>query len=172
MKQTLALMSLLLFMARPMAAQSKSGQDKSSSRAQLIGTGEIVKIDAKKKTLQVRNVAEGSSTTSTPQRRGGGGGGGYPRGGGRRRGGGGYPGGGGGYPRPGRFPDEDGGSAGTSSTNQIREYKVFVTKDTVLKLEDMDMEFSDLHVGDRIVVSGYPKGGSGDLEATAVTRKF
>jgi len=36
----------------------------------------------------------------------------------------------------------------------------------------MDMEFSDLHVGDRIVVSGTPKGSNGDLEASAVTRKF
>ncbi len=168
MKQTLALICLLLFMTGPTFAQSKSGDDKSSNRAQLVGTGEIVKIDAKKKILQIRNVADGSSTTPWPERRGGGGG--YPRGGGRRRGGVGYP--GGGYPGSGRFPDDGGGSPPTTSSNQIREYKVFVTKDTVLKLEDMNMEFSDLHVGDRIVVSGYPKGGSGDLEATAVTRKF
>jgi hypothetical protein len=166
MKLTLALISLLFFTSAPMSAQSKSGEDKSSSRAQLVGTAEIVKIDTKKKILQVRNVAEGTSTTPKPERRAGGG---FPRGGGRRRGGGGYP--GGGYPGTGRFPD-DGGSPGTSAPSQIREYKVFVTKDTVLKLEDMNMEFSDLHTGDRIVVSGYPKGGSGDLEATSITRKF
>src|SRR5437870_12707676 len=174
MKETLALISLSLFTAVFVAAQSKSEQDKSTSKAQIVGTAEIVKIDAKKKTIQVRNVAEGNPTTSGPERRSGGGGSG---GGGRRRGGypgGGYPGGrypGGGYPGGGRFPDGDGGpSAGGSS--QVKEYKVFVTKDTMLKLEDMDMQFSDLHVGDRIVVSGYPKGGSGDLEATSVTRKF
>jgi hypothetical protein len=34
------------------------------------------------------------------------------------------------------------------------------------------MEFSDLHVGDRIVVAGTPKGSGSDLEATTVTRKF
>ena len=79
---------------------------------------------------------------------GGGGGGRYAGGGG-----GGYPGGG-------------------TATNQVKEYKVFITKDTVLKLEDMDMEFRDLHVGDRVVVSGTPKGSNGDLDGTAVTRKF
>src|SRR2546422_9654605 len=97
MKQTLALIPLLLFMAGSMRAQS--------SRAQLVGTAEVVKIDAKKKILQVRNFAEGSSTTPRPERRGGGG---FPRGGGRRRGGIGYPG-------TGRFPDEDGGSPGTTA---------------------------------------------------------
>ncbi len=172
MKETLALISLSLFTAVSVTAQSKSGQDNRTSKAQIVGTAEIVKIDAKKKTLQVRNVAEGNPTTPRPERRGGGSGGG-----GRRRGGypgGGYPGGrypGGGYPGGGRFPDGDGGPSGGGSS-QVKEYKVFVTKDTVLKLEDMDMQFSDLHVGDRIVVSGYPKGGSGDLEATSVTRKF
>ena len=177
MKETLALISLSLFTAVSLTAQSQSGQDKSTSKAQIVGTAEIVKIDVKKKTLQVRNAAEGNPTTPRPERRGGGSGGG-----GRRRGGypgGGYPGGrypgggypGGGYPGGGRFPDGDGGPSGGGSS-QVKEYKVFVTKDTMLKLEDMDMQFSDLHVGDRIVVSGYPKGGSGDLEATSVTRKF
>src|SRR6266568_1731969 len=166
MKETLALISLSLFTVVSVTAQSKSGQDKSTSKAQIVGTAEVVKIDAKKKTLQVRNVAEGNPTTPRPERRGGGSGGG-----GRRRGG--YPGGGypgGRYPDGGRFPDGDGGPSGGGSS-QVKEYKVFVIKDTVLKLEDMDMQFSDLHVGDRIVVSGYPKGGSGDLEATSVTRK-
>src|SRR6266702_3773218 len=156
MKETLALSSLSLFTVVSVTAQSKSGQDNRTSKAQIVGTAEIVKIDAKKKTLQVRNVAEGNPTTPRPERRGGGRRGGYP--------GGGYPGGrypGGGYPDGGRFPDGDGGPSGGGSS-QVKEYKVFVNKDTVLKLEDMDMQFSDLHVGDRIVVSGYPKGGSGD----------
>src|SRR5881409_671428 len=80
MKQTLALISLSLCTAVFVAAQSKSGQDKSTSKAQIVGTAEIVKIDAKKKTIQVRNVAEGNPTTPRPERRGGGSGGG-----GRRR---------------------------------------------------------------------------------------
>ncbi len=113
MKETLALISLSLFTAVSVNAQSKSGQDNRTSKAQIVGTAEIVKIDAKKKTLQVRNVAEGNPTTPRPERRGGG------SGGGRRRGsypGGGYPGGrypGGGYPGGGRFPDGDGGPSGT-----------------------------------------------------------
>src|SRR5437773_8360025 len=68
MKQTLALISLSLFTALSVTAQSKSGQDKSTSKAQIVGTAEIVKIDAKKKTLQVRNVAEGNPTTPRPER--------------------------------------------------------------------------------------------------------
>src|SRR6266516_3803448 len=72
---------------------------------------------------------------------------GYPGGGGRRRGG--YPGGGGG-----RYP-----GGGQTSTNQVKEYKVYVTSDTVLKLEDQDMVFSDMHVGDRIIVSGIVRRG-------------
>jgi hypothetical protein len=186
MKPALTVICGLLFFALPSIAQSKSDQDKNSDKAQIVGTAEITKIDAKKKTLQVRNVAESTNTSptepGTARRSGGGypgGGGGYPGGGypgGRRRPGGypggGYPGGGypgGGYPGGGggRYPG--GGSAGTS---QVKEYKVFITKDTILKLEDQDAEFSDLHVGDRIVVSGIPKGTSGDLEATSVTRKF
>src|SRR5947209_20617959 len=113
MKETLALISLSLFTAVSVTAQSKSGQGNSTSKAQIVGTAEIVKIDAKKKTLQVRNVAEGNPTTARPERRGGGSGGGggrrgsYPGGGYR---GGRYP--GGGYAGGGRFPDGDGGPAG------------------------------------------------------------
>ncbi len=61
---------------------------------------------------------------------------------------------------------------GQTSTNQVKEYKVYVTSDTVLKLEDQDMVFSDMHVGDRIIVSGIPKGSGNDLEATSIKRKF
>jgi len=67
----------------------------------------------------------------------------------------------------GRYP-----GGGQTSTNQVKEYKVYVTSDTVLKLEDQDMVFSDMHVGDRIIVSGIPKGSGNDLEATSIKRKF
>ena len=69
--------------------------------------------------------------------------------------------------RGGRYP-----GGGQTSTNQVKEYKVYVTSDTVLKLEDQDMVFSDMHVGDRIIVSGIPKGSGNDLEATSIKRKF
>jgi len=201
MRQALAIICGLLFVAVPGVAQSKSDQDTTTtdqakttpkvqtdktqaSKAQIVGTAEITKIDAKKKTLQVRQVVESnnSATTdstgpSTNRRTGGGGypGGGYPGGG---YPGGGYPGGGypggrrrGGYPGGG-YPGGGGGRPGGQPTNQAKEYKVYVTKDTVLKLEDQDMQFSDMHVGDRIVISGMPRGSGNDLEATTITRKF
>lgn len=186
MKQSLAIICGFLFITLPAFGQSKTDQesktdqDKKTDKAQIVGTAEITKIDAKKKIIQVRNVAESnSSSTGGGAGRRSGGGGGYPGGGGGRRRGGRYPGGGypgGGYPGGGgRYPGGGGGGypgGGGTSTNQVKEYKVFITKDTVLKLEDMDMEFNDLHVGDRVVVSGTPKGSNGDLDATAVTRKF
>ena len=182
MRQALAIICGVLFIALPSVAQDKTTDDSkktdkpAASKAQVVGTAEITKIDAKKKVLEVRQVVEANNNSSntndqnngpTVNRRnpGGypGGGGGYPGGGypggGRRRGG--YP--GGGYPGGGR-------SGGPS--NQAKQYKVYVMKDTVLKLEDQDMVFSDMHVGDRIVVSGTPKGSSNDLEATTITRKF
>jgi hypothetical protein len=198
MRQALVIIFGLL-MAVPGVAQSETDQDKTAtdtskktdkaptSRAQIVGTAEITKIDAKKQTLQVRNVVESSNNSSTSDdstgprvNRRGGGGGGYPGGGG-----GGYPGGGGGYPGGGRrrypgggypgggYPGGGGGGGGRQpSSNQTREYKIYVTKDTILKLEDQDMNFSDMHVGDRIIVAGTPKGSGGDLEATTITRKF
>ncbi len=184
MKQSLAIISAFLFVILPAFGQSKTDEDKKTDKTQIVGTAEITKIDSKKKVIQVRNVAESNSSSTgggSGRRSGGGypGGGGGGGGGGRRRGGrypggGGYP--GGGYPGGGgRYPGGGGGGypgGGGTATNQVKEYKVFITKDTVLKLEDMDMEFSDLHVGDRVVVSGTPKGSNGDLDASAVTRKF
>jgi hypothetical protein len=194
MRQTLALIVGCLLIAIPSVAQSKADQDKdkktdktTTSRAQIVGTAEITKVDEKKKMIQVRNVVESTNTNSSTiddsgprvNRRGGGGypgggypGGGYPGGGypggGRRRPGGGYP--GGGYPGGGgggRYP-----GGGQPSSSQTKEYKIYVTKDTILKLEDQDMEFKDMHVGDHIIVAGTPKGNGGDLEATTITRKF
>src|SRR5438132_2272293 len=159
MKRRLALFGGFFLLALTAAAQSQSGGDKNSGKVQVAATAGILKIDAKKKTVQVREVAEPGTTSTRGQGGrqstgggGGGGGGGRRGGGGGRRGGGGFPGGG----RPG----------GRGATNQVKEYKIFVTKDTVLKFAGVDLEFSDLHVGDRISVSGTPKGSSGDIEAT------
>ncbi len=195
MRQALAIICGLLFISVPSVAQSKSDQNTTTadhnkktdkpatSKAQIVGTAEITRIDDKKKILQVRNVVESNNNstpdsqgpTTNPRNRGGGyPGGGYPGGG---YPGGGYPGGGrqrypgGGYPGGG-YPDGGGGRPGGQPGSNQKEYKVYVTKDTVLKLEDQDMEFKDMHVGDRIIVSGTPKGGGSDLEATTITRKF
>src|SRR5215467_7661816 len=131
MRQALVIIFGLLI-AVPGVAQSKTDQDKTAtdtskktdkaptSRAQIVGTAEITKIDAKKQMLQVRNVVESTNNSSTSDdstgprvnRRGGGG---YPGGGGGYPGGG-YPGGGypdGGYPRGGR----GGGGRGGGGTD-------------------------------------------------------
>ena len=170
MKVSSALICGFLFTAFPAFGQSKDAQEKTTTttgHAQIVSTAEIVKIDAKKKSLQVRELAQPTNNTG---RRNGQGGGGYPRSGGRpdgagrrRPGGVGFPGsGGGGYP----------GRTGGTSTNQAKEYKVFVTKDTVMTLANQNIEFNDLRVGDRIDISGTPKGGKGDLEATSIARNL
>src|SRR5262245_25500973 len=136
MKFNLALTFGFLISAFPAFGQSKDAQDKTADHVQIVSTAEIIKIDAKKKSLQVRELAQASDNGGRAgrSRAGGGypgGGGGYPgsRTGGRRRSGGvGFPGGGGGG---GGYPGRTGGS----STNQAaKEYKVFVTKDTVMTL--------------------------------------
>jgi len=192
MKRRFTAICAFLLFAIPVCARSQTTNDKQNTqdkkdqdktvpdKAQIVGTAEITKIDAKKQVLQVKNVEPASNTSSTGnnnggyggRRTGGGGGGvgfpgggvGFPGGGGgRRRGGypgGGYPGGGGG-----------GGNRTGTQSGQPKEYKVFVTKDTTIKLANADLAFSDLHVGDRIQVLGTAKSGnSGDLQATAITR--
>ncbi len=171
MRQSLAFLFAFLLMAARVAAQSNTDQDKDkgkeTDRAELVTTAEITKVDAKKRTLQVKELVQ---PTANEQRNGGSErrNGGY--GGGRRRNGGiGFPGGGGG-----RYPGGGSGGGGTSgggATTKAKEYKVWVTKDTVLKLADTNIEFKDLRVGDRVTVSGFPKGNK-DLEAKTITRNF
>src|ERR1051326_2725364 len=185
MRLALAIICGVLFIALPSVAQSKGDQNTTpadqskkadkpaTNKAQIVGTAEITKIDEKKKILQVRSVVESNNNSTpdqgpatNPRNRGGGyPGGGYP--------GGGYPGGGyprrrGGYPGGG-YPGGGGGRPGGQASSNQKEYKIYVTKDTVLKLEDQEMEFKDMHVGDRIIVAGTPKGGGSDLEATTIT---
>lgn len=182
MKRVLIAVGTFFLLAIPAVARpqnaSQSGQDKtsaqdktssvSSDKAQIVGTAEITKVDAKKQMLTVKNIQSAATGNTNgngnggARRQGGGGGGGvgFPGGGGRRRGGG-YP-GGGGNPRSG---------GGQPSASQPKEYKVYVTKETVIKLANADLAFGDLHVGDRIAVAGTPKNGSGgDLQATTITR--
>jgi hypothetical protein len=198
MRQALVIIFGLLI-AVPGVAQSKTDQDKTAtdtskktdkaptSRAQIVGTAEITKIDAKKQVLQVKNLEPANTATDRPSnaggypgggRRGGGGGGGggvgFPGGGGGRRRPGGYPGGGGGgggYPGGGGGSRPGGGNRTGTQSSQPKEYKVYVTKDTTIKLANADLAFSDLHVGDRIQVLGSAKSGnSGDLQASTITR--
>src|SRR5436190_4795734 len=124
MNRRLALFFVSVCVAIPASAQTKSTQESETDRAQLVATAEIMKLDAKKMILQVREVRE---STTNPNGRGGGNGG--PRvgngggrrggGGGRRTGGVGFPGGGGG-----RYPGGGGpGTGGSSGQNQLKEYK-------------------------------------------------
>jgi hypothetical protein len=134
-----------------------------SEDAQKLTTGQITKIDTKKKILTVReaplNQPSDSGPTSTGNRRGGGGGG---MGGGRRRGGVGYPGGGGGYPGGGR-------PSSSSTQNKGKEFKVTVTDQTAIKDNVTTIGFDLLRVGDRISIQGLPKGKGDDLQATQIT---
>ena len=146
MKQTLTLICIAFLFSLPAAAQSKDDRDKNADRAQIVGAGEILKIDSKKKTLQVRDLvpaSQGSRSGSSGTRRSGGGGGGGGRrgggGGGGRGGGGGFPGGRtgtGGVP----YPD------GSGTNNQAKDYKVFVSNQTALKFAGVDIDFTQLHV--------------------------
>jgi hypothetical protein len=177
MKRGLIAVCTFFLLAIPAVARpqntSQSAQDKTSSdksdKAQIVGTAEITKVDAKKQMLTVKNIQSAATGNTNgnggggARRQGGGGGGGvgFPGGGGRRPRGGGYPGGGG----------NPGSGGGQSPSSQPKEYKVYVTKDTVIKLANADLAFGDLHVGDRIAVAGTPKNGSGgDLQATTITR--
>lgn len=176
LRQSIAVLCALLWLAVPSFSQSKAPEGNR--------TAEITKIDAKKKSLQVKEVVEPTSSRNGQGngRRGGNGGGGNRTGtgGGRRTGGTGrYPGGGGGVGFPGgggsgRYPG-GGGGGGTrpgTSTNQPKEYKVFVTKDTEMKLfGTTKADFSDFRVGDRITFSGNPHGKSGDVEAMTLSRE-
>src|SRR5262249_51519906 len=122
MKPELGLLCGVLLVALPAAAQSKPDQDTKKDNAQIVKTAEILKIDAKKKSLQVREIVESNSTSAPDQDSGrrrypdGGDPGGQRRQGGQYPGGGvGFPGGGGGgggrYPGDGqgRYPGRNGG---------------------------------------------------------------
>ncbi len=179
MKIRLAAALIFLLIGAPTFAQSKN-EDKNADRAQVVSNGEITKIDAKKKTIQIKELLPPAST-GRGNRDGGTrtGGAGTGTGGSRRRTGGvGFPGGGGGGRYPGgqgggggRYPGGPGGGGG-GTPQQAKEYKVFITKDTVMKLAETNIEFSDLHVGDRVTISGFPKGSKGDVEAATITRTF
>lgn len=160
MKQSLAVICGILCVALPVHAQSGE-TDKKTNLAQIVATAEITKIDANKKTVQVREVV---TSRATPRNEGGGAAPGA--GGGRRRrtGGGGV-----GFPSGGR--PNGGGAPRTTTSNQVKEYKIFATKDTTYKFAGADIDFTDLHVGDRITVAGTPKGSKGDLEAATITRE-
>ena len=154
MMRRIVLVRILLFLAA--GIPQSSGQTRSADKIQIISTGHITSIDAKKNSLKV------SDTLPVVQRD-------------KRRG-----------EEPNRSRDnrrrpadsvwdfpgvntrgEDSRFPGTGS--QQSEYKVFVTGSTILKESDKIITLSDLKVGDHVVIHGFPKGN--DIEATEISRK-
>ena len=149
------------------APEPKTGQDSKADKpattttgnaedAQRVATGEITKIDVKKKILTVReapiNPPATSGQNTNVNRRGNGGVGGGGMGGGRRRGGTGYP-----------------GSRPSTTKPQGKEFKVTITDQTAIKDNVTSIGFDLLRVGDRIAIQGLPKGKGSDLQATQIT---
>jgi hypothetical protein len=164
MNGRIAVLCAALFITLPSAL--------AQNQVQVVNTALITKIDEKKMTLRVKSDVADTTTPSAGGgggRRGGGGGGRGGGGGITLPGGVGFPGGGGGGRRGGGGYPGGGGSGGTSTGQpQGREYKVSLTKETILKDGDADISFSSLKTGDHIVITGNPKGN--DIEATSITR--
>src|SRR5215468_3098517 len=91
MRKSFAFLFACLFIAATSAAQSNNDQDKDkgkdTDRAELVTTAEITKVDAKKKTIQVKELVQPTANEKRHRRSLGSG---FPGGGGGR-----YPGGGG-----------------------------------------------------------------------------
>jgi hypothetical protein len=167
MKRRIALLSFFI-VAEVWSSGHLSAQN-TASDVRVVSTAYITKIDEKKKKLVVKSDPNQPSVVTAgaaPRgnggagggRRGGGGGGGGARGGGGRRGGS--------SPTP-TAPAGTGTNAATATTSSKgREFKVSVTKDTVVTDGDAPIPFEKLKVGDHIVISGISKGN--DVEAESI----
>jgi hypothetical protein len=121
------------------AAAAVLGQDTESIR--IVTTGQIRKIDARKKTLEFWVFLD-----SMPPRMG--------RGGRGRRGGG--------YPQP---PPSRGGQ----ESPPVVTTKVFITQRTVFRKGDGPGDFALLRIGQRVTLTGVRKGKSAtDIEALEI----
>jgi len=164
MKRRIVLLTFIGFAA--LSAEHLNAQNSNGTDLRVISTAYITKIDEKKMKLVVKSdpeqptVAVGTGTAT----RGGGGGGGR-RGGGVNVSGGGSRGGGRrGSASPAPTATASTGTAAPSSKG--REFKVSVTKETVVTDGDAPLPFSKLKVGDHIVISGISKGN--DVEAESI----
>jgi hypothetical protein len=173
MNRKIALLSAALISSAAFLVAGAGAQNNSSA-APVVNTAYITKIDAKKMVIHVKTDGTqpdtgvaGTGSTGAGGRRGGGGrdGGGYGgatgvgvSGGRGRRGGtvGGYPGG--------TAP-----AAGTAAnSSKVREFKVYLTKETVVRDGETTVTLNDLKVGDHIVLSGNSKGN--DVEALSIEK--
>jgi hypothetical protein len=161
MKTSIPLLSFII-VAAVVSSDHLSAQN-TTSDLRVVSTAYITKIDEKKMRLVVKSDPTQPSVSlggAAPRASGGGGGG---RGGGGARGGGRR---GGGSPAP-TTPAATGTNAAPATTSSKgREFKVYVTKETVLTDGDAPIPFDKLKVGDHIVISGSAKGN--DMEAASI----
>jgi len=169
MKRRIALLSCFI-VAAVFSSGHLSAQN-TTSDVRVVSAAFITKIDVKKKRLVVKSDPNQPSVAvaGAAPRGGGGGGGGGRRGGGGggvgARGGGGRR-GGGGSPTPTATAATGTNTAAATTPSKGREFKVSVTKETVVTDGDAQMPFEKLKVGDHIVISGITKGN--DVEAESI----
>jgi hypothetical protein len=123
-------------------------ENKDTDNVRIVTTGEIIKIDAKKKTFDFRITLDSFPT-------GGRYGGGYP---GRR---GGRMGGRGQFPGPGRS---------NGRYVPVLEVKVFTSDRTSFRLESNSSEFSLLRVGERVSITAVHHGKYNDIDALEISK--
>jgi len=167
MKRKIALLSC--FIVAAVFASGHLCAQNTASDVRVVSTAFITKIDEKKKKLVVKSDPNQPSVAvagAAPRgggggggRRGGGGGGVGVRGGGGRRGGG-------GSPTPTATTATGTNTAAATTPSKGREFKVSVTKETVVTDGDAQIPFEKLKVGDHIVISGITKGN--DVEAESI----
>jgi hypothetical protein len=168
MKRRIALLSCFI-VAAVFSSGHLSAQN-TTSDVRVVSAAFITKIDVKKKRLVVKSDPNQPSVAvagAAPRggggsgggRRGGGGGGGGARGGGGRRGGG-------ASPAPTATAATGTNTAAATTPSKGREFKVSVTKETVVTDGDAQIPFDKLKVGDHIVISGITKGN--DVEAESI----
>jgi hypothetical protein len=122
-----------------------------SDSVKLVTTGQVEKVDAKRKTFQFKFYLDPSEIARRPVQQAP-----YPgRVGGRRGRMGGIP---GGTPYPNRPPDNS------------MEVKVYVSDATRFKGFSTSLQFSDLKSGDRVTVTAIHRAKTDDLDAQAVAR--
>ena len=151
---------LALMLALPLPAMPKQQDAVSSSTAdgvvdtlRLVVTGEIRKIDPKKKTFEVKVTVDNGPVGYRQQPRSGSPRGGMGRRGGRR--------GGMGYPPPNQAPQ--------TSTIDV---KVFATEQTVLKDHERNVPigFDSLKNGVHVTVTAVHRGTGHDVDALQISR--
>jgi len=119
-------------------------QDQDADNVRIVTTGQIIKIDSKKKTFQFRITLDE-----------------FPRG----RGFGSSRGRGGRGPAPGGNP-----SGGDVQYIPTIEVKVFVTEKTAMKSRDAVIDFSKLRIGDRISLTGVHRDKNYEIDALQIDR--